>query len=536
MGTTFYEAQRWHRRVGRVLGAASFVTVVVATLPVALVMSPPLAALALVATDVSSAVLPVPDLTADVRNVVEHAVDDGTDGDPPSEPLTGGQVATAAAVAVAPGLVVVVAAWAVVRRLFTVAGAEAVILAAEARPPDLTVLEERQLVNLVEELAIAGGIPPPRVRLVDRGMQNAAIVGRSARDATVVVPTGLLEAFGRRETSAIVALLVATAVNGDLRTAMSISAGAGSIGLLSGVVAAPTSRRARRALRALPAAVRDRGGDGGRRARFLLDELQALAEGDDLDDEAPAAPAGSLDREGLVLLATFPLLIARIALGMLDIVVVGIVATPALAVLWRRRRLRADATAVELTRDPDGLARALRRLQSRTGRVPAGPWGHLFVVGPDADEEHRRRRLDRDHTAATRSRRRRGETRRQAAARRHRGRRDAVHAYMGDSARSPGDERQGLDLDGFLPSIERRQERLRALGAGPDGGAREAERPWWAWPDVAWRLLGLSLAVPVGGALLAAALGIVVGLALMAAAVQVPFVAPVVLTVHDLVR
>ena len=59
---------------------------------------------------------------------------------------------------------------------------------------------------------------------------------------------------------------------------------------------------------------------------------------------------------------------------------------PALAAMWRRRRLRADADAVELTRDPVALARALAHLQARGSHAPAGPWAHLFLVPPTRPE------------------------------------------------------------------------------------------------------------------------------------------------------
>ena len=65
-------------------------------------------------------------------------------------------------------------------------GVAAVALAG-ARPPSGD-LEERQLVNLVEEMALAAGVPPPRVMVVDSPDANAAVAGRSVRDVTIIVP------------------------------------------------------------------------------------------------------------------------------------------------------------------------------------------------------------------------------------------------------------------------------------------------------------------------------------------------------------
>jgi hypothetical protein len=52
---------------------------------------------------------------------------------------------------------------------------------------------------------------------------------------------------------------------------------------------------------------------------------------------------------------------------------------------WRARKMLADATAVELTRNPDALARALAKLADRADLLPGTSWAsHFFVVGPEA--------------------------------------------------------------------------------------------------------------------------------------------------------
>jgi hypothetical protein len=54
-----------------------------------------------------------------------------------------------------------------------------------------------------------------------------------------------------------------------------------------------------------------------------------------------------------------------------------------LALAWRSRRYLADATAVQLTRNPDGVARGLRAVALRGGLIPGGSWAApLFVLGP----------------------------------------------------------------------------------------------------------------------------------------------------------
>src|SRR5262249_30145321 len=59
---------------------------------------------------------------------------------------------------------------------------------------------------------------------------------------------------------------------------------------------------------------------------------------------------------------------------------------PCMALVWRTRRYLADATSVELTRNPDALARALQRLSEDTTALAGGEWAtHLFVVNPTGD-------------------------------------------------------------------------------------------------------------------------------------------------------
>jgi Zn-dependent protease with chaperone function len=67
---------------------------------------------------------------------------------------------------------------------------------------------------------------------------------------------------------------------------------------------------------------------------------------------------------------------------------------PLLAFTWRTRCYLADATAVQLTRNPDGLARALVQLLD-TGALIPGSQGvsHLFIVGAEVSQGRSRARM-----------------------------------------------------------------------------------------------------------------------------------------------
>ena len=249
-------------------------------------------------------------------------------------------------------------------------------MAAGPGRPDLDDVEERQLVNLVEEMALAAGVPSPRVLLVDADDANAAVVGRSVDDATLVVPRGLLTELGRAPTGAVVADMLAVVVNGDLRAAMVIASLYQALDVVGALLAAP-ARPADP-----PGAVAGAAAVPGRAGRHDGAAMQAVAE--ELAYVSPARGLdGTRDTNAALLLLTFPFMVANIAFTLVRFIVGGFVVSPVLAALWRRRRLLADATAVELTRNPDALARALDHLRRHGAVTPPGPWTHLGAVGPE---------------------------------------------------------------------------------------------------------------------------------------------------------
>src|SRR5439155_19456732 len=109
---------------------------------------------------------------------------------------------------VVPGMVVMALAWVGARALFLRAGPEGIIRALGAREPRRGDLEEQQLTNVVAEMAIAAGVKPPRVFLLDGTAANAAAIGSSHEDGAVVVSRRLLDELDRDETQAIVAHVI----------------------------------------------------------------------------------------------------------------------------------------------------------------------------------------------------------------------------------------------------------------------------------------------------------------------------------------
>ena len=473
---TFYEAQRRHRRATWRFTALSAVAVALLGLPLSVVVSPVLSGLVIIGSDVASQVVDTPDAVAGLEDVADRwsaAVDARERGGPADFPVR--QAVTVAGLLLVPGVVMMLVAWLAVRRIFMRSATGAVVLAAGARPPNPADVEERQLVNLVEEMALAAGVRPPRVMVVDADILNAAVVGRSVDDVTIVVPRRLLEELGRDPTSAVIADLLATVVNGDLRAALVIASVYQTFDLVGAVIAAPLSRRTRRTLwRLLRLALRPRarsGRDGdsdGREEHWIAEELADLAALGGLEDDPNegSGAAGCL---------TFPFLAVSIAHNMTQLLLGSVLVTPVLAALWRRRRLLADATAVELTRNPDALVRAFEHMERREAGVPPGPWTHLFLVGPEVRAGLARRRMDQRLAELRADPPRPGESSWKAARRKMRASSAAQSEYQRALNEAEGDVvdpnpmRSGLR--GFIPRMDKRLARLEAMGG------RLADRP-----------------------------------------------------------
>ena len=283
-----------------------------------------------------------------------------------------------------------VACWLAVRSVWLAAGVGQVLLAMGAREPRPGDLEEHQLVNVVEEMAIAAGIPAPSVRLLDANIANAASVGTGPTESYVVVGRRLLDEFDRDETQGILAHLVGSIGNADLRGAAQIHAMLYVLELMTVVVLAPFASYPRRVARqwlAFPIGAPFRSSEKrAERARAniaLLESHRAKmpTSENNLDDAQEGDPY--FGRIGRVLVRIAPPLLALIFFAKAATSFVLLFASVPVALLWRTRRYLADATAVMLTRNPTSLYRALSHLGKSGAMIPGGEAvSHLFVIAP----------------------------------------------------------------------------------------------------------------------------------------------------------
>jgi heat shock protein HtpX len=92
--------------------------------------------------------------------------------------------------------------------------------------------QERRLVNVVEEMAIAGGIPRPRIWIVPDEDPNAFATGRDANNAHIAVTAGLLERLDRDELQAVIAHELGHVKNLDVRLMTLLAALVGAVALV----------------------------------------------------------------------------------------------------------------------------------------------------------------------------------------------------------------------------------------------------------------------------------------------------------------
>lgn len=204
-----------------------------------------------------------------------------------------------------------------------------------------------QLHNVVEEMAIAAGIPKPRVYIVDDPAPNAFATGKDYEHAAVAATTGLLAKMNRTELQGVIAHELAHVRNYDIRVMTVAVATAGSIALITDIF-----------WRMLFFS-----GTSGRRGR---------------------------DRDGggnlfTVIAFVVVLVLAPLAAALLK------------AAISRRREALADATAIAFTRYPTGLRQALEKLDadSTVVRHTSHATSHLWIETPDDhDPEARGSRIN----------------------------------------------------------------------------------------------------------------------------------------------
>ena len=184
-----------------------------------------------------------------------------------------------------------------------------------------------ELWRVVENLAIAAGMPMPKVYIIDDPAPNAFATGRDPKHAIVGATTGLLEIMDKRELEAVMAHEMSHVRNYDIRVSMI------AFGLVSAI---------------------------GRLADLSLRMM--FFGGDDDRDVHPAV----------------------YVLGLVVVILAPILATITQLAVSRQREYLADASGALLTRDSEGLASALGKLQEygRPMERQSTSTANLFMNNP----------------------------------------------------------------------------------------------------------------------------------------------------------
>lgn len=219
-----------------------------------------------------------------------------------------------------------------------VQGPEMVLSSAMARRADPADPKERQLLNVVEEISIAAGVPMPQVYVVPDADPNAFATGFSPDKSFIAFTRGSLDALNREELQGVAAHEMSHIRNYDIRLVTMISALCGAIVLLSDF--------AKRSMRGgiIPSSGSSRGkGKGGGAMMFVF----AI---------------------WLVLLLLAPVISRLMAVA-----------------VSRRREYLADASGAELTRNPLALARALEKIRGSSAPTAAlnhDGVAHMCIADP----------------------------------------------------------------------------------------------------------------------------------------------------------
>lgn len=210
-----------------------------------------------------------------------------------------------------------------------------------ARP--LAPEEDKVLYNVVEEMAIAAGVPMPRIFLILDNAPNAFATGRDPQHAVVAITSGLRTKLNRDELQGVIAHEMAHVRNYDIRLMLLMAVLIGTIVMLCDLFLQMlrfSGRGSRSSSSNYSSNKKDKGGGA-----FVL---------------------------VLIVVAVILALIAPLLAQLIQLAV------------SRQREYLADATAVELTRNPQGLANALRKIDADQEVLETANRGtaHLYIANP----------------------------------------------------------------------------------------------------------------------------------------------------------
>jgi heat shock protein HtpX len=231
------------------------------------------------------------------------------------------------------------------------AGDKFVLAVSGAR--EVNVTNAPQLMNVVGEMAIAANVPLPKVYVIDDTAPNAFATGRDPKHASLAITTGLLEKLDREELQGVIAHEMSHVRNLDIRFSLIVGVMVGAIAILADFFLRFTFW----------------GGISGRRS---------------------GRDSGGTGIQAVIMIVAIVLaILAPIISRFIQLAV------------SRQREYLADASGVELTRNPYGLERALAKIGSDEEVLEVANRGtqHMYFTNPIKKFEERSSNLMSTHPA-----------------------------------------------------------------------------------------------------------------------------------------
>jgi heat shock protein HtpX len=233
-----------------------------------------------------------------------------------------------------PTILLIAVGVSIVMSFFSYFGGDKVALTASGAKP-IAKSDNPYVWNMVENLAITAGLPMPKVYLIEDAAPNAFATGRDPKHASIALTTGIVKKLENEELEGVIAHELSHVGNYDMRLMMIVVVLVGLVTLLADFII-------RMAFWG--------GGDNreGGQARVILMIV------------------------GFVLVLLSPIFAALIQMA-----------------ISRRREYLADATGALLTRYPEGLARALEKIEKdhKPMRTASKATAHLFIENPFRDRK-----------------------------------------------------------------------------------------------------------------------------------------------------
>ncbi|HVE16916.1 MAG TPA: M48 family metallopeptidase, partial [Chthoniobacterales bacterium] len=217
-------------------------------------------------------------------------------------------------------------------------GVVAQMLGGRQLAPHPTDLREQQLRNVVEEMALASGVPVPDIYVLDEEQAiNAFAAGNTPGDAVVAVTRGTLEQLNRDQLQGVIAHEFSHILNGDMRLNVRL------IGVLTGILLLAMIGR-------------------------IVFEISARTGG---------SVRSSDNKNGNAQLPLFLIGAGIWLIGSIGVFFAKLIK----AAVSRQREFLADASAVQFTRNPDGIAGALYKIGQAGSKLEsprADEASHMF--------------------------------------------------------------------------------------------------------------------------------------------------------------